>query len=195
MLSTIRRRGVAAFIVLALVAITSRGEDYICRMTFPIGGGHSKQWTGVAVSDRLILSVAHAIQSGEAECKFGDKVVKAEVIKFDTVRDLALFRCKEPHGVAPLALSDTKPKVCRIAGWFGNVFKRLEYRVNGMVVWVEPLKDEKLTAMDGEAFHGMSGSPVIGEDGKLVGIQCSGTKEMTVAARLKQVKAFLKGVE
>ena len=178
-------------------------QDYVCKMTHikrqwtdEQGNKMSEQqqWSGVAISDGLILSVAHSITEGEATAEFPGQTIKAEVVKYDEARDLALFKAKEPIKAVPVKVAQRHPVMAKVVGFAMGQRKVVSYPVSQASAWV--IKDEPLLVMDGLAHHGMSGGAVLNEDGELAGIQSSGDfKERRVmASSLSQVRAFLRGV-
>ena len=167
--------------------ISSRGKTY----TVPA------EWTGVAVGKDLILSVAHPMDSGSAEADFDGKIVWFDVVKADKPRDLALYKCREPHGVQPVKLADRNPITARIVGFAYSGKKILNYPVSPNTENARIIEGEPFLVMFGEAFQGMSGSPVLTEDGELAGIQAAGDpdRKTTSAASLLQIKEFLKDMK
>ena len=195
---------VYSILILAIWAIPVSAESFVCKIrgeTEILARGKTytvpAEWTGVAISEDLILSVAHPMESGVAEAEFDGKVVRFDVIKSDKSRDLALYRCREPHGVRPVILADRHPITARIIGFTQTGKKVLNYRVSPNTEQARIIEGEPFLVMYGEAFQGMSGSPVLTEDGKLAGIQAAGDPDLktTSAASLNQLKAFLKDFE
>lgn len=134
------------------------------------------------------------MESGEVQADFSGKVITCEVIKADKTRDLALYRCREPHGVQPVAMADRNPIVARIVGFASSGKKTLNYPVTPNKENARVIEGEPFLVMRGEAFQRMSGSPVLTADGKLAGIQSAGDPAVktTSAANLDQIKNFLK---
>ncbi len=100
-------------------------QDYICKMTHTIRSwqdaqgnkvAEQKQWSGVAISSELILSVAHSITEGVAQAEFPGQTVTAEVVRYDTQRDLALFKTKEPMKAKPAKIASRHPVFAKIIG-------------------------------------------------------------------------------
>ena len=186
-------------LLLALAIITTpslcSAQEWLCKMTHSVivsqdSNGRSvetKQWSGVAVAPDLILSVAHSITNGEAKAEFEGGTVVATVIKFDKDRDLALF--KATGTLKPIKIAKERPRLAKILGFAMGHKKVVSYPVSATIAYVIPT--EHLLVMDGEAFHGMSGGPVLNENGELVGIQSSGDKAMTMASSPEQIKSFL----
>ncbi len=195
---------VFTILIVAFWAIPVNADGFVCKIRgetqiFARGKTYTvpAEWTGVAIGKDLILSVAHPMNSGAAEAEFDGKVVRFDVIKADKPRDLALYKCREPHGVQPVIVADRHPITARIIGFTYSGKKVLNYPVSPNIEKARIIEDEPFLVMYGEAFQGMSGSPVLTEDGKLAGIQAAGNPELktTSAASLKQIKEFLKDVE
>jgi hypothetical protein len=190
-------KSVLAFFFLASPVFA---QDFVCKIygETRIVGRHNKtytvpgEWTGVAVGEDLILSVAHPMAEGSGEADFNGKIVWFDVIKADKPRDLALYKCREPHGVKPVKLADRRPVIARIIGFAASGKKILNYPVKPNLRNARVIEGEPFLLMQGEAFQGMSGSPVLTEDGKLSGIQSAGDTGETQAANPEQIRAFLK---
>lgn len=153
-------------------------------------------WTGFAIDDHQLLTVAHA-NFKSVQVHSGNKTIEATRIKVDFERDIALLSCKTRHGLLPIKLAKQAVSgVFRITGFpMGQKEPRiLSYRKHTRIFNVtrnNSSHGEFLLSLDGEAFLGMSGSPVVNEAGELCGIQCHGNKEATSCASLEQIRRFL----
>lgn len=188
-------------LVLLFLTTPALAQDYVCHISGDVvlrQGNQAVtvvgQWTGVAIDKDLVLSVAHPKTSGDAVVTFGLHKMVATVIKADTKFDLAVYRTHELHGVTPIKIAKRHPVRAKIIGFINRDRRQVEYQVLAKEAFAEP--DAPFLVMKGEAFHGMSGSPVITEDGLLAGIQSGGDMEAkeTHSPRVEQLRRFLNGI-
>lgn len=153
-------------------------------------------WTGFAIDDRQILTVAHA-NFKSVQVHTGETTIEATRIRVDFDRDIALLSCNSRHGLLPIRMAkQAVSSVFRITGFpAGQRTPRvLTYRKHTRIFNVHrnnSSRGEYLLSLDGEAYLGMSGSPVVNEAGELCGIQCHGDKEATSCTTIDQIKRFL----
>lgn len=170
--------------------------DGLCRMS----EGTGKQWSGVAISDSLILTVAHHDERGEVFAEFPEGQhgnatrirVPAKVLRANALADLCLVEYKCPAW----ATVKTYP-VRRL--------KRHKVTVKGYIM-DKPTVVSDAPIVTGEQFtaegyvmdvyaknglSGMSGSPAL-MDGSIVGIQSLGSKTHLYCVQAETIEAFLK---
>ncbi len=197
-----KRLVMKTILVFLFLSSSAFAQDYVCKMTNVMRRwtdengnqmAQQQQWSGVAISDILILSVAHSITKGEAKAEFAGQTVTAEVVKYDEVRDLALFKSKVKIKAAPARIASRHPVLARVIGFASGERRVVSYPVSPIKAWV--IESEPLLIMDGQPYHGMSGGAVLNEEGELVGIQSSGdfNSRRVMASSLSQVRAFLRG--
>lgn len=165
--------------------------DAVARLTTSDG----KQWSGVVIEDGKILSVAHAIQSGECWAELegvSEDVtlsVKARCVKVDQRADLGLFTFKTPRWAKINARRIGRPSESAyvIKGYSGMTTDRIVRSTT--VDTSEAVVD--VLVLKGNGIVGMSGSPVFNGD-VVVAIQHSKSGGKTLCAGLKQIEEFLK---
>lgn len=165
--------------------------DAVARLTTKDG----KQWSGVVIDDGKILSVAHAIQTGEcwAELEGVSEDVtlslKARCVKVDQRADLGLFEFKTPRWAKINVRRVGRPseETYVIAGYAGMTTDRIVRKTTVD----ETEKAIDILTLRGNGITGMSGSPVFNGD-VVVAIQHSKSGGKTLCATTKQIEEFLK---
>lgn len=161
------------------------------------------QFSGVAVPDNYILTVAHAIHGVDdivwAEFPadaHGSPVrlkIRVVVVKTDKRADLCLLRYTPPvwARIKPCNLSKVTqtPKRVRIQGYVLDVAMQAEADV---IRYGDTFRgtDTPLDLIGARAIQGMSGSPVTVND-ELVGIQEGGDNVSTHIITLPAIQKFL----
>lgn len=146
--------------------------DGVCRLSGP-----TAQWSGVAISDTQILTVAHHNQTGDLRAEFPEGShgsfnrvgVKARVIRSDSRKDLSLLSYEAPAWlkIKSYPISREKGKG-RVRGFIGDQPLTSPVRVirtDGMVngYSVISMKAPDLEYLD--TLSGMSGSPILTDKG------------------------------
>lgn len=173
-----------------------------CRLVWETHTG-LHQFSGVAVSDKHILTVAHAVTAvGDivwAEFPTGVHggpvriKLRAAVIKVDPRADLCLLQYDAPQWVqiAPckLARVTQTPKRVRIQGYIRDVAMQTEA---GVIRYGDMFRDTDtpLDLINARAVQGMSGSPATVNE-ELVGIQEGGDDTTTHIITLPAIQKFL----
>lgn len=175
--------------------------DGLCRMY-----ANDHKWSGVAIGDGLILTVAHHEQDdgffAEFPTSFGSTEyarVSADLIKIDKKADLSVLRYRLPESVTikPYDLTELAANAIEIHGYFeGQTPKRVKIR-----------KKDKPSAIAGIAIDsydgfgiaspqfGMSGSPLLTPDKRIAGIQAIGQGSEIGAVTVDTIRTFLADVD
>jgi hypothetical protein len=184
-----------AALILALVDHCNGQEfDGVCRLS--VGG---KQWSGVAISEDRILTVAHHGETGIVRAEFAETEhgafnrigIQATILKSNRKADLSLLGYSSPKWakIRTYQVKARKSDRVRIRGYVGmspriyegDVSKRGPYMVEGF----------RVLTIDCPAVSGMSGSGVFADEG-IVGIQFGGTRDHTDAVTVETIQMFLK---
>lgn len=142
--------------------------DGVCRLS-----GSTAQWSGVAISDTQILTVAHHNQTGDLRAEFPEGShgafnrmgVKARVIRSDVKKDLSLLSYEAPAWLKIKTYPISREKgMGRVRGFIsGDPLTspvrviRTDAAVNGYGVIT--MKAPELEHLD--TLSGMSGSPIL----------------------------------
>lgn len=169
----------AGFAIVALCnAACGQEFDGVCRLSGP-----TAQWSGVAISDTQILTVAHHNQTGDLRAEFPEGShgsfnrmgVKARVIRSDSKKDLSLLSYEAPAWlkIKTYPISREKGKGT-VRGFIGDQplsspvrVIRTDGVINGYPVI--SMKAPDLEYLD--TLSGMSGSPILTDNG-VRGIMC-----------------------
>jgi hypothetical protein len=180
--------------MLFTVTLQAQEFDGICHLS-----SNGAQWSGVAISQTEILTVAHPEPTENIWASFPRKThgsnerisLKCRVIRANKIADVAIisYNCPDSWVVKTYELSDAKPDVVAIRGYV---------RDDAMIVQgvsVVPINATgdgfSLITLNTPAIHGMSGSGIFSGD-KIVGIQSCGS-DRTYAADIKTIRKFLEG--
>ena len=180
------------FIGILIGSVFCQDFDGICRMTC-----NGKQWSGVAISDHEILTVAHHEETENIRAEFPERGhgaferlgLKATIIRANTAADLSLlhFKCPSYATIKTYKVSAGQAESVLIRGYVGD-------QPMMMKTSILPIEDSldgyKILTMNGLAISGMSGSPVTTDD-ILVGIQFGITKTNTNAVTADTIIQFL----
>jgi Trypsin-like peptidase domain len=183
-----------ALVVVVLASILApRAGAQVFRMT---DGELGYRWTGFAIDEENVLTVAHA-DHDVAYIYTRVAMIACDRIRHDKDRDIAIFKCRMKHGQPVLKIAEeTKSRSFKIIGHPGGLekLKTVLYPLHSKKFNAKLRgSDETVLLLEGEAFMGMSGSPVVDpETGHVVGIQSAGGPEDTYCVSLEQVRKFLK---
>ena len=165
-----------------------------------MSGGEGKQWSGVAISDRLILTVAHHEETGEVFAEFpegqhGNSTrirVPARVLRSNVLADLCLveYKCPAWATVKTYPVKRLKRQKVTVQGYAKD---------NPTVVADAPIVTGEAFIAEGfvmdayskQGIVGMSGSPAL-IDGSIVGIQSLGSPTHLYCVQAETIEAFLK---
>ncbi len=181
-----------AFLVFLLIAIPANAQ--VVRMT---DGEVGYKWTGFAIDEDHILTVAHA-DHDLAYIYTRLALIACDRVSHDRVRDIALFKCRMKHG-QPLAkiAEHTRPSMLKISGHPEGqpLIRTLLYPIHTKISNARVRgSNEDCLVLEGKAYMGMSGSPVTDPDtGEVVGIQSAGGPNDTYCVSLDQIRKFLSG--
>ena len=173
-------------------------------------GEQERIWSGVVISetedDYHILTCAHGIddlhrRNIHLQVDFVDAgqynyvSVPATLIKKDIDRDLALIKCPKLKMVTikPVPLGKDPPKNSRstVCGFAGRKKMAIRSYTVRSIGEYQGTNGEDLLLLNGRAVSGFSGGAVI-SNGKIVGVQSSGTNVNVTCASLQQIKDFTK---
>jgi hypothetical protein len=175
--------------------------DGACRLT-----ANGEKWSGVAIGDGLILTVAHHAQStgffAEFPATFGSTDfarVSAELVKIDQESDLSVLRYRLPElvTVRDYEICELSEHAVEIPGYLqGETPQRLKIQRRRAGVKIAGIA---IDTYDGIGIvspqYGMSGSPLLTPDGKVAGIQAIGSGSDVGAVTVETIHRFLADVE
>lgn len=166
--------------------------DGICRMTC-----NGKQWTGVAISDHEILTVAHHEETENIRAEFPERGhgaferlgLKATVVRANAAADLSLlqYKCPSYAKIRTYKVSSGQTDDVLIRGYVGDQAMLMK---TSILPIEDSLEGYPILTMKGLAIVGMSGSPVTTDD-VLIGIQFGITKTNTNAVTADTIIQFL----
>jgi hypothetical protein len=161
-------------LVVLYLCNTACGQEFdgVCRLSGP-----TAQWSGVAISDTQILTVAHHNQTGDLRAEFPEGShgsfnrmgVKARVIRSDSQKDLSLLSYEAPAWlkIKSYPISREKGKGT-VRGFIMDQpltspvrVIRTDAMVNGY--GIVTMKAPDLEYLD--TLSGMSGSPILTDKG------------------------------
>jgi hypothetical protein len=188
-------------ITCAVLAMSSNaiGQDLdgVCRLS-SVG----KQWSGVAISDDKILTVAHhGLNPGDTiRADFGigshgsfERVsLKAKLIKSDVRKDLSVLEYSRSSFAVkcyPIGQECSKGDVVLIAGYIHDEAMQLQCPLTSLDTEVEMIK---VLEFRGQGVSGMSGAPVL-FDGHTAGVQFGGGSAVINAVTVEAIREFLEG--
>lgn len=182
------------FMLLGIIigSVFCQDFDGICRMTC-----NGKQWSGVAISDHEILTVAHHEETENIRAEFPERGhgaferlgLKATIIRADSSADLSLlsYKCPSYATIKTYKVSAGNVEDVLIRGYVGDQPVMMK---TSILPIDDFLDDHKILTLKGLAIVGMSGSPVTTDD-VLVGIQFGITKTNTNAVTADTIIQFL----
>jgi len=187
----------------AMLAMSSNafGQDLdgVCRLS-----SLGKQWSGVAISDDRILTVAHhGLRPGDTiRADFGigshgsfERVsLKAKLIKSDVRKDLSVLEYNRSRFVVksyPIGRECGKGDVVLIAGYIHDEAMQLRCPLTSLDTEVDMIR---VLEFRGQGVSGMSGAPVL-FDGRTAGVQFGGDSTVINAVRVEAIVEFLEGVD
>lgn len=168
--------------------------DGICRLSVD-----GKQWSGVAISQTEILTVAHHGETENIRAEFPESThgefnhlgIRCRVIKSNVKADLSLlqYNCPSYAAIAHYPVSRKEFKRVEIKGYVRSSPMALicpvaaqDRQVDGYTV----------LTLQGAATAGMSGSAVL-SDRSVVGIQFGGSETVIDAVTAETIHNFLDG--
>jgi hypothetical protein len=175
--------------------------DGTCRLS-----ANGTKWSGVAIGDGLILTVAHHDQPdgfyAEFPASFGSTDfarVSAELVKIDKDADLSVLRYELPELVTVRSydVSELPATAIEIPGYLaGETPKRVKlHRKRGGT----KVAGIAIDSYDGIGISspqfGMSGSPLMTPDKQIAGIQSIGAGSEVGAVTVDTIRQFLSDVE
>lgn len=132
--------------------------------------------SGVYIGGNLILTAAHVVDTaadGKVKVKTeGGNILKGEVLWMSKARDVALIRVSGTFGLRPAVLSCAVPKVGDAIQARGNPLSVEFLSMWGRVAGTQREMGPWLVGVptDMTILPGMSGGPVFGADGRVVGL-------------------------
>ena len=184
------------FLALILAQPFAAAQDFdgICYLT-----ANGKSWSGVAISDKIVLSVAHHGETGDVRVEFPEGrhgafnrlSVKAQVIKADRRKDLSVLSYEAPAWASIESYPITElPDRAVIKGFVQGDPLELDCKVVRRDTMIDGYV---CNTMHGKAVMGMSGSPLV-VDGGTAGIQIGGTSTTIDAVSVETIRLFLEGL-
>jgi hypothetical protein len=173
-----------------------------CRLLLETANGHN-QFSGVAISDKHILTTAHGLTTvGDIVWvefpvrSHGSSIrikLRAVAIKMDAAADLCLLQYDAPQWLritpCKLARVEKTPARVRIRGYVRDVAMQVDADVLRYGDFFDGT-DVPLDLINAKAIQGMSGSPVTVDD-ELVGIQEGGDDTALHVITLPAIQKFL----
>lgn len=132
--------------------------------------------SGVYIGENLILTAAHVVDAakdGKIKVKTeGGNILPGEVLWMSKARDVALIRVSGTFGLSPAVLSCVAPKVGDAIQARGNPLSVEFFSAWGHVAGTPREMGPWLVGVptDMTILPGMSGGPVFGADGRVVGL-------------------------
>lgn len=185
--------------VMLVLSSGSFGQDLdgVCRLS-----SLGKQWSGVAISDDRILTVAHhGLNPGDTiRADFGigshgsfERVsLKAKLIRSDVRKDLSVLEySRNSFGIKsyPIGQECSKGDVVLIAGYIHDDAMQLRCPLTSLDTEVDMIK---VLEFRGQGVAGMSGAPVL-FDGCTAGVQFGGGSTIINAVKVEAIREFLEG--
>ena len=138
---------------------------------FGVRGDRVPQRSGIARSDREIITIARHAEGGErVSLRTAGGAVEATVIGWDGRSEIALLETDEPHGVPAFERSDAMPTVGGLALSFGMPSEdSVEVRLD-VIRGVEQREDAAAIHTDGVAVPGFAGGALLTPEGSLTGL-------------------------
>jgi S1-C subfamily serine protease len=131
--------------------------------------------SGVYIGDGLVITAAHVVTNIEGDFKVKTEtgnVIKAELLWSSAARDVALIRVSGTNGLSVARLDCVTPQVGERIHARGNPLSVEFFSTWGHVSTVQRTYGHWLEAVgvNMTVLPGMSGGPVFGESGAVVGI-------------------------
>ena len=177
--------------------IIERARLSTVKIEVPTGVGDEQVYfcTGVIVGIIRVVAADHCVPPDYHTILVngvpGSKVVKRKV---DRAAYDGLILLDVPSGLGPIIkIAPREPKVGDLVTTLGYVDTGGNYvalRRSVASYGIPPT--DKIMALDGTLVKGMSGGPVINEQGELVGINQSVAGGLGLTTRLKAIREFLK---
>ncbi len=166
--------------------------------------GKGRIATGFFVSgDGLVVTPAHVVDIDRgAALQVGlpdGALLPGKLVATDAARDLALLAVSLPGATVPLGLSEAEPAVGeRVTAVFIDDQEKMGVRV-GTIIQAEPGPEPgaaiRRIGIDLALRAGASGTPVVDQNGDLVGLVQSTAPDRTVLIPAAQVRAFIAGAD
>lgn len=175
--------------------------DGVCRIRV----GENK-WSGVAISEDLVLTVAHHDETEgffvEFPSSFGSTNyarVSAELVSSNKDADLSILRINPPDlvTVQPYSLSSLPEDAIELPGYLsGRDPKKISIRNLRRIVKADGFDfDTYLGAGISSPQFGMSGSPLLTKEKQIAGLQSGGKGGEIVAIKLDTIRQFMETVD
>jgi len=139
----------------------------------------------VSATKGWALTAAHCIKDSEAMMVNGEP---SELIAMDEA--FAVLSIK-PMSMPPLDIRKSNPKLGEQVVTLGDGYGWF----TAFVRHVGAITDEDHFAVDGVIIAGMSGGPVVDEDGKVVGINQAGDNAVGLMCGATEIRDFLRSIK
>lgn len=175
--------------------------DGVCRIR--VG---ENTWSGVAISQNLVLTVAHHDETEgffvEFPSSFGSSTyarVSAELVSSNKDADLSVLRINPPNlvTVQPYSLSSLPQDAIELPGYLsGKDPKKISIRNLRKIVKASGFDfDTYLGSGISSPQFGMSGSPLLTKEKQIAGLQSGGKGGEIVAIKLDTIRQFIETVD
>jgi hypothetical protein len=182
-------------------ALETFKADGVCRIR--VG---DNTWSGVAISESLVLTVAHHDETEgffvEFPSSFGSSTyarVSAELISSNKDADLSVLQINPPElvTVQPYSLSSLPEDAIELPGYLsGKDPKNISIRNLRRIVKAGGFDfDTYLGAGIVSPQFGMSGSPLLTKEKQIAGLQSGGKGGEIVAIKLDTIRKFMETVD
>ena len=176
-------------------AASSAAEWHVIPQSVVALEGPSSRWSGVVISPDTILTCAHHGETAGITATIDGRRIGCAVIRSDAKLDLSVLRLSESLPVAFGAMLGRDSEPAYLAGYLRGTDPQLLpvqrrdgiARING--VRVLPLVSRSPRP---DSISGMSGGPVLDAAGRVVGILRCADKATADAARIEEIKEFLR---
>ena len=172
--------GIIAIVALSIIAFFLQSNA----VATPVMAGHPTvkivlekgHGSGFYIGNNLIITAAHVVvDAKDSKVKVkteGGNILKGEVLWSSKARDVSLIRVSGTFGLSPAILSCATPKVGDAIQARGNPLSVEFLSMWGRVAGTQREMGPWLVGLptDMTILPGMSGGPVFGADGRVVGI-------------------------
>jgi hypothetical protein len=176
-------------------AASSAPEWHVIPQSVVALEGPSSRWSGVVISPNTILTCAHHGETAGITATVDGRRIGCAVIRSDVKLDLSVLRLSESLPVAFGAMLGRDSEPAYLAGYLRGTDPQLLpvqrrdgiARING--VRVLPLVSRSPRP---DSISGMSGGPVLDSAGRVVGVLRCADKTTADAARIEEIREFLR---